>query len=235
MEIGITQSIQTKKEDELKWKCIVYFVTNPEELSSSISVKYSLKPGENKTVKFVLAWHSPKWLGGGYLSCQPGDPATKQDPVIRWPQEELIYKEYAKKPQGNYFTHMYDKYYTSAKMTADLLADQHEELLKRVLSWQQAVYTYDKLPVWLRDSLVNNLYLIAEDSMWAQAENPLPAWVRFKDGLFGMNEDPRSCPQIECHCCSFYGNWPLVHFFPELALSTLRGYKGYMFSEGEVP
>ena len=28
MEIGITQSIQTKKEDDLKWKCIVYFVTN---------------------------------------------------------------------------------------------------------------------------------------------------------------------------------------------------------------
>ena len=47
-----------------------------------------------------------------------------------------------------------------------------------------------------------------------------------------MNECPRGCPQIECIPCSFYGNQPLVYFFPKLALSTLRGYKGYRYPDG---
>ena len=50
-----------------------------------------------------------------------------------------------------------------------------------------------------------------------------------------MNECPRGCPQIECIPCSFYGNQPLVYFFPELALSTLRGYKGYQYADGAPP
>ncbi|MCX7429276.1 MAG: GH116 family glycosyl hydrolase [Planctomycetia bacterium] len=40
------------------------------------------------------------------------------------------------------------------------------------------------------------------------------------------------CPQIECIPCSFYGNQPVVYFFPPLALSTLRGYKGYQYPDG---
>ncbi|MBI3117384.1 MAG: hypothetical protein HYZ00_01780, partial [Candidatus Hydrogenedentes bacterium] len=60
----------------------------------------------------------------------------------------------------------------------------------------------------------------------------LPAWVREEDGLFGMNECPRGCPQIECIPCSFYGSLPLAYFFPEIELSTLRGYKGYQFEDG---
>ena len=56
-----------------------------------------------------------------------------------------------------------------------------------------------------------------------------------EDGLFGLNECPRGCPQIECLPCSFYGNIPLVYFFPEAALSTLRGYKAYQFADGRPP
>jgi uncharacterized protein (DUF608 family) len=32
-----------------------------------------------------------------------------------------------------------------------------------------------------------------------------------------------------------YGNIPLVYFFPELALSTLRGYKAYQYPDGAAP
>lgn len=71
--------------------------------------------------------------------------------------------------------------------------------------------------------------------MWAAANPPLPDWVRLEDGLFGMNESPRVCSQIECIGCSFYGNLPLVYLFPQLALSTLRGYKGYQYPEGAPP
>lgn len=50
-----------------------------------------------------------------------------------------------------------------------------------------------------------------------------------------MSESPRWCPQIECIPCSFYGNLPLICFFPELALSTLRGYRAYQYPNGVAP
>ena len=140
------------------------------------------------------------------------------------------------KAEGTHcFTHMYATRYPDSLSVAQMLAHEHASLLKRVLNWQQAVYTHDKLPVWLREALVNNLYLINEVGMWAAAKAPIGDWCRKEDGLFGMNESPRECPQIECIPCSFYGNLPLVYFFPSLALSTLRGYKAYQYPDGAAP
>jgi uncharacterized protein (DUF608 family) len=190
---------------------------------ASVAVDFSLGPGKTRAIRFVLAWHSPRWKGGGHPS------AT----------------------EGNTFTHMYALHYRSALQAAELLAREHRTLLRRVLAWQQAIYSDKRLPAWLADSLVNVLHLITEDGMWAAlqghpeggasgspewaaARSPLD-WAREEDGLFGMNECPRGCPQIECIPCSFYGNIPLVYFFPELALSTLRGYRRYQYPEGAAP
>jgi uncharacterized protein (DUF608 family) len=174
---------------------------------ASAALDFSLAPGESRVVRFVLAWHAPAWNAGGYNWA--GAPHT--------------------------FTHMYAKHYSSARQAAEILARDHQRLLKRVLAWQKVIYAEEGLPVWLRESLVNVLHLVTETGMWAQAGPPLPSWVRAEDGLFGMNECPRGCPQIECIPCSFYGNQPLVYFFPEAALSTLRGYKGYQYGEGHPP
>ena len=133
------------------------------------------------------------------------------------------------------YTHMYATRYPNSLAVAQLLARDHSSLLKRILSWQQAIYTYDKLPVWLREALVNNLYMITEDGLWAEAKPPIGGWCRKQDGLFAMSESPRECPQMECIPCSFYGNIPLVYFFPELAVSTLRGYKAYQYPDGAAP
>jgi uncharacterized protein (DUF608 family) len=173
---------------------------------ASVAVDFSLAPGRAKVVRFVLAWHSPHWKGGGHPSS----------------------------PDGNTFTHVYALRYSSALQAAQLLAREHRSILRRVLAWQQAVYGDKRLPVWLRESLVNVLHMITEDGMWAAARPPLD-WAREEDGLFGMNECPRGCSQIECIPCSFYGNIPLVYFFPELALSTLRGYKHYQYPDGAAP
>jgi uncharacterized protein (DUF608 family) len=135
----------------------------------------------------------------------------------------------------NTYTRMYATRYSDALAVARMLAREHEPLLKRVLAWQEAIYTEGTLPVWLRESLVNVLYLMTKCSYWAAAKPPIGDWCRAEDGLFGMTESPRECPQIECIPNSFYGNIPLVYFFPELALSTLRGYKAYMFPSGTVP
>jgi uncharacterized protein (DUF608 family) len=135
----------------------------------------------------------------------------------------------------NTYERMYATRYRDALEVAQMVVRKHDSLLKRVLAWQQAIYTDDSLPVWLRESLVNVLYLMTKCSYWAAAKPPIGAWCRPEDGLFGMTESPRECPQIECIPNSFYGNIPLVYFFPELAISTLRGYKAYQFPGGTVP
>jgi uncharacterized protein (DUF608 family) len=192
--------------DGAAWAKIAHTLPAPQatDAGASVAVDFSLPASQRKVLRFLLTWCAPEWNAGGYNWA--GAPHT--------------------------FTHMYAKHYPSSARTAQTLARDHASLFRRVLAWQQVVYTDEKLPIWLRDSLVNNLHMITEDGLWAQKKDPLPAWVRDEDGLFGLNECPRGCPQIECIPCSFYGNQPLVYFFPELALSTLRGYKGYQYPDG---
>ena len=133
------------------------------------------------------------------------------------------------------FTHMYAARYPDAISVANLLEQRHEELLARIISWQEAIFKDSNTPGWLADSLINILHLITETSVWGQIKAPVSPVFNVSDGLFGMNECPRGCPQIECIPCSFYGNIPLPYFFPDTALSTLRGYKNYQSPSGRPP
>jgi non-lysosomal glucosylceramidase len=177
-----------------------------EQAGSSVAIDLRLEPGARRAVRFVLAWHAPVWNGGG-------------TPVA----------------QGNEYTHFSARHHPSAQAAAEVLARDHAALLRRVLAWQEVVYAEESLPPWLRDSLVNVLHLVTETSVWAQARPPVGSWCRPEDGVFGMNESPRWCPQIECIPCSFYGSLPLVYFFPEAALSTLRATRAYQAPSGQLP
>ena len=181
--------------------------TGARETGATLALDFDLKPGTARTYRLVLAWHAPNWRAGG----APAHTDT------------------------NTFTHMYARHYPDALAAARVLATNHEALLKRIIAWQEAIYHAPEVPGWLADSLINILHLIPECSIWGQAKAPLGAWCNPEDGLFGMNECPRGCPQIECLPCSFYGNIPLVYFFPKAALSTLRGYKAYQFQDGRPP
>jgi uncharacterized protein (DUF608 family) len=177
------------------------------ESGAALTFAFDLPPGASQSVRIVLAWHAPYWRAGG-------SPSHVKTPL---------------------FTHMAAKHYPTALHTANLLAHEHTHLLRRVIAWQEALYAAPELSGWLADALINNLHLIPECSIWGQAQAPISDWCQPADGLFGLNECPRGCPQIECIPCSFYGNIPLVYFFPEAALSTLRGYKAYQFSDGRPP
>ena len=177
---------------------------------TAVKAKVVLKAGQKKVVRFLVTWLCPQWKGGSVgMGCN-------------WANE------------GGLFTHQYAAVYPDPVKTAELLVGQHESLLRRIIDWQSVIYTEKSLPGWLQDSLINSLYMITEDGMWAQAKDPIPDWVRSEDGLFGMNECPRGCPQIECVPCSFYGSMPIVYFFREAALSTLRGHKGYQKENGDA-
>lgn len=161
------------------------------------------------------------------------DLAPKEDRVIRFVL--AWYSPLWRGEKNNVFSRMYTADWSGPLAVAMSLAKNHASLLKRVIAWQEVLYGESSLPDYLRDSLINIFHLITKTGFWAVAKPPIPTWVREDDGLFGMNESPRECPQIECIPCSFYGNIPLVYFFPELARSTLRAYKGYQYPDGGPP
>jgi uncharacterized protein (DUF608 family) len=177
-----------------------------EQGGSSLAIDFQLEPNESQVARIVLAWYAPQWNAGGMPD----------------------------KPHARTFKHMYARHYASARDVATKLAAEHQSLLARVIAWQEALYGDKRIPGWLADCLINNLHLIAETSVWGQSEGPLAEFPE-QLGLFALNECPRGCPQLECIPCSFYGNMPIVYFYPEAALSTLRGYKQYQFADGRPP
>ena len=186
----------------------------------SAAVDFDLAAGEQKVVRFVASWYSPQWYGGGSW----GFTKEPKDGVWGQPLGQL----------GTY-THMYAKHWPDAWQTAQAAAQGYDGLQQRVLGWQAEVFNDLTLPAWLREGLVNVLYLITETGLWTQKDASFKPEFKEEDGLFGMCESPRACPQIECIPCSFYGNIPVVYFFPKAALSTLRGYKNYQDAEGAPP
>ena len=193
--------------------------------SCSAAVDFALEAGQDRVVRFLLAWYAPVWEGA--QNNIPAMAAERHRDFITW-----LTPAWA--GGANYYTHMYAARYDSALDVARRMAVEHTVLLERVLAWQQVIFGEEGLPIWLRDALVNNLCLIAEDSHWAQAQSPLGDWC-YPGGLFALNESPRGCPQIACIPCDWYGNLPVVYFFPELAWTTLRAFKQYQREDGEVP
>ena len=195
--------------------------------SCSAAVDLELAPGENRIVRFVLAWYAP--LVEGAKHGWKGKDAIGDDKILRVAWHGSLYSG-----DTHYFYHMYAAHFTGALDVARHMAREHAALLARILAWQGQIYTDTSLPVWLRDSLVNNLGLIAEDAYWFQPRDPL-SQLTFPLGGFAMNESPRGCPHMSCTPCDWYGNLPVVFFFPELARQTLRLYKEYQRPDGEIP
>ncbi len=188
--------------DPTAWSKIAQGLPEPAQMDSgaSVSVNFDLQPGEEKQIRFLLAWWVPTW----------GETGTK-------------------------YYQMYTARYRDLEDVIARMLRDHENLLSRILAWQQVIYSESSYPLYIKDALVNCLSMITETGYWAQAKEPLGDWCH-PEGLFGMIECPRACPQIECIPCSWYGNMPIVYFFPELARTSLRGYKQYQrHSDGAAP
>ena len=220
-EIGIDGGKWSKIGDSLP-------PSESNHLGTSLAVDFKLQPMESKVVRFILSWCAPYWQARGSGDFR-GVEAPQFVGIALKPTNPL------NPEQDEIYAHMYAKYHPDSLETARQIAEDHQLLLKRIFAWQEAIYTDGRLPIWLRESLVNVLHLITEDGLWAQGKPPIGDWCRPEDGIFAMCESPRSCPQMECIPCSLIGNSPLVYFFPELALSTLRAYKGYQYPDGQAP
>lgn len=194
---------------------------------ASAAVDFSLAPGEEKAVRFLLAWYAPVWKGAEKRRIAVLEPYHAGKERNAWASSDS--------ESENYYTHMYASRYRDALEVARRMAADHAELLRRVLAWQEVIYNEASLPEWLRDSLINNLCLIPECSLWAQPKPPLGAWA-IPGGALGMIESPRGDSDLNVIPCDWYGNLPIVFFFPEQARTTLRSYRELQRKEdGAIP
>jgi len=172
---------------------------------ASIAVDFSLKPGETKTIPFVLGWYAPVWNG--------------------------MFRE--ANLTGYEYSNMYAGRFHSAGEVAEWLAGNHESLLQRILAWQTVIYSEQDLPGWLQDSLVNVLATLIQQAFWVTSTNPKHWWG--SEGGFATNESRLCCPQMSCIANDEFADWPLDIFFPKLARNKLRQYKHYQKANGQVP
>ncbi|MDE3100212.1 MAG: twin-arginine translocation signal domain-containing protein [Verrucomicrobiota bacterium] len=179
---------------------------NETRSGGTVSVPFQLAPNSNKIIRFVLAWYAPQWHSSW-------TPAGIQQS----------------------FTRMYTRRFSDALDVARFLAKNHWTILRSILAWQGTVYADESLPGWLRDGLVNILHLIAEESYWAAAKAPIEDWCNPEGGIFSLVEGTDADGQQSCIPCDWYGNLPILYFFPQLARSTLRAYTHEQRQDGCPP
>lgn len=194
-----------------------------DDASAAVTVPVALQPRESTVVRFVLAWFAPTWEGGRHRDIAGFE---------RWD-----IGPYPPPGRDSETGHVYTAYYTErfvdAENVATYLSSEHDQLLKRVLSWQGALYDVDYEP-WLMDALLNSLSVITEDSYWAAYDENIGEWAQ-KAGAFGLVESPRGCAIMGCVVSNWYGDLPLTYFFPDLEEAIIANYAAFVRPDGAVP
>jgi non-lysosomal glucosylceramidase len=147
--------------------------------------------------------------------------------VLAWQQAHW------KDSGGQPHTHMYARRFDDSSAVLQFMAKNHASLLRRTLAWQQAIYDDARLPLWLREGLVNTLYSLAKNTFWVT--NVYGDDWYGPDGLFVHSESFTGCPISETMVCRIHGHFPALLFFPELEKSTLRAFAHWQIRSGEIP
>ena len=218
--------------------------TPPEHSGATVAVDFDLAPQGEQTIRYVLAWHCPTFQAEERAPF-PGIKGVNEEAGLAWYQntdEEADESRLPERSQSTdnrrYWSHsrlkqMYASRFDNVLDVTGFLAANHQSLLRRVLAWQEVIYSEAKLPVWLRDALVNILSILTQESFWVQNADSDHWWG--KEGLFVVNESMLSCPQLACIANDQAGEWPVHLFFPRLSQNKLRVFKHHQKENGQTP
>jgi non-lysosomal glucosylceramidase len=207
---------------------------------SSINASYVLASAS----KYPVRIGAPLFHGGTIANLAPASQSETGASIATdlevAPGEEavlhFVLAWYAPRWAGSsthHYVHAYARRFRSVGEVVETAVERRGEWLSHILGWQQALFSEADLPPWLRDQLVNVLHTIAKDSFWAADSIPKELWYG-NTGLFALTESPRTTPHM-CNPSDWYGNLPIVYFFPDLMLSLLRSYVHFQLPTGEVP
>lgn len=103
---------------------------------SAVAIKTSLKKGEKKTIRFMLAWFFPE---------------------LKIDKEKAIPGSYW--AGGSDYGRYFHNYFNDLSSLAAYAFDHHHELLAKTIEWQQPVLQ-STLPDWYKFKLINSAYVI---------------------------------------------------------------------------
>jgi non-lysosomal glucosylceramidase len=164
------------------------WVSSDEPLSAAIAVRFTLRPGEKRTVPMTISWDMPVvQFGGGR----------------KW------------------FRHYTDFYGTTGTNAWKIAKDGLQNSTtwsNEIDAWQSPYIKDETKPEWYRGELFNELYVLADNgSFWGRP-------------VGSPTTTPHTFSYMECFDYPFYssldvlfyGNMPLVKFWPELDKQSMR-------------
>jgi len=122
---------------------------------------------------------------------------------------------------GTFRGHMYCNWFDGAWDVAEYAADRVARLREKSLEWQSLIYD-SSLPDWLKETLVNNTYILPRASWWT------------KDDTFMLFE-ALSCCTTNPPALWYYDFHPLIQMFPGLSPKRQELLARYQLETGEVP
>ena len=158
-----------------------------DELAAAIAVKVSLAPREKVEFPIVIAWDFP------YYEFEKG-------------------VKYRKK-YTDFFGATGDRAFAIA---AEALT-KHKDWEKIIDDWQAPILADPRLPGWLKQALFNELYILAETSIW-DAATGLHTYLESADYLMYGTFD------VDSYC------WHILKLWPDLELDNVR-----FFARSVVP
>ncbi|MEA3328644.1 MAG: GH116 family glycosyl hydrolase [Candidatus Omnitrophota bacterium] len=152
-----------------------------------------------------------EWMGALAVKFKLRPHQTKEIPIY--------YSWYMPK---HYLGHMYQNWFKDSWEVAQYIDKNKNRLLKKTLKWQEALKN-SGLPDWLKDALINNLYVYTAASWWT------------KKGDFALYENTVKWPLMDSLDVRYYGTIPLVLFFPELEKRTMEMFARAQRRDGRIP
>lgn len=124
--------------------------------------------------------------------------------------------------RGNMFRgHIYTNWFQDAWEIAEYVRNRMEYLHSKSLEWQGMIYD-SSLPDWLKETLVNNLYILPRATWWT------------KDDTM-MTYEALTCTAAWPPVLWFYNCHPMVQLFPELSVKLQEMCSRYQLESGELP
>jgi non-lysosomal glucosylceramidase len=182
-------------------------VDKDEATAGAIAVKITLEPGERVEFPMVVAWDFP------YAEFEKG-------------------VKYRKK-----YTEFFDASGENAFAIACEALEKYDEWERAIDDWQNNIIPNSSLSDWFKQTLFNELYVLAETSVWDASTN-LHTYLESIDYLMYGTFDVDA-----------YSSWHLLKLWPELELGNMEffaitvdwedpTYKRYIYldvMQGEVP
>jgi non-lysosomal glucosylceramidase len=180
------------------------------ELGGAIAVRVRLKPGETKSIPFVLAWHMPNsHFGHVYEKDYAGAFQVAQ---VALGELDSLYEGAGR----------WEACLAKARKVADASSADEVQEGEQLEACERRGFCRG-LPAWLDDAMRNNLYVLSSGSWWD------------REGRFALFEASRTCQLMNTVDVFYYASIPVSWCYPHLQGSSIALVAKSQRDDGYIP